>query len=63
MKKETAKATVLLLAPPSPMDYNDFDMPDRVHPIRLTHATDKPIILPKGAVMAIFVPLEEEELQ
>jgi len=57
------KAEMLLLAPPSPMDYNDFDMPDRVQPIRITRATDKPIVLPKGAVMAISIPLEEEELQ
>ena len=57
------KAAMLLLAPPSPIDYNDFDMPYRVQPIRITHATDKPIVLPKGAVMAISIPLEEEELQ
>ena len=57
------KAAMLLLAPPSPMDYNDFDMPDRVQPIRITRATDKPIVLPKGAIMAISIPLEEKELQ
>ena len=48
-----------LLAPSAPSAYNDFDAPERVRPVRMTCDTAKPITLPKGAVMAISIALEE----
>ena len=56
----TATAMRILLAPSSPTDFNDFDVPDRVRPIRTSCDTTQPIALPRGAVMAISIPMEED---
>ena len=54
-----AAATLTLLAPSDPTAYNDFDAPQRVRPVQMARDTAKLITLPKGAVMAISMVLEE----
>lgn len=47
--------TAVMLCPESPLDYNDFDAPDRVHPVQQKCDIRHPIALPRGAVVAVSV--------
>ena len=55
----SSSASAVMLSAENLHDYNDFDAPDRVHPMEMEYNIRNSILLPRGAVMAVSVCVKE----